>query len=83
MRYPAAPRGRSRTATLDQAPGVDALAPVDAALGLAEEKYSHEVRRIVAEESARASFDDVVELVKKHMGAEVPCGRASSTPHRG
>lgn len=58
--------------TLDQAPGVDALAPVDAALGLAEEKYSHEVRRIVAEESARAAFDEVVELVKKHTGAKVP-----------
>lgn len=58
--------------TLYQAPGVDALAPVDAALGLAEEKYSHEVRRIVAEESARASFDEVVELVRKHTGADVP-----------
>lgn len=58
--------------TLYQAPGFDGLAPLDAAMGLAEEKYSHEVRRIVAEESARASFDEVVELVRKQSGAEVP-----------
>lgn len=57
---------------LYQAPGVDGLAPLDAALGLATEKYSMEVRRIVAEESGRASFDEVVELVKKQSGAEVP-----------
>lgn len=57
---------------LYQAPGVEGLAPLDAALGLAAEKYSMEVRRIVAEESARASFDEVVDLVKKQSGAEVP-----------
>jgi hypothetical protein len=39
---------------------------------LPDEKYSLEVRRIVAEEAARASFDEVVELVKKQSGAEVP-----------
>lgn len=55
-----------------QAPGVEGLAPMDAALGLAAEKYSMEVRRIVAEESARASFDEVVDLVRKQSGAEVP-----------
>lgn len=57
---------------LYQAPGVTGLAPLDAAMELAAEKYSLEVRRIVAEESARASFDEVVELVKKQSGAEVP-----------
>ena len=57
---------------LYQAPGVAGLAPLDAALGLPEEKYTHDLRRIVAEESARASFDEVVELVAKHTGAEVP-----------
>lgn len=57
---------------LYQAAGVDGLAPLDAALGLPDEHYSMEVRRLVAEESARASFDEVVELVGKHTGAQVP-----------
>jgi hypothetical protein len=52
---------------LYQAPGTDALAPLDAAMELPDEKY-----RIVAEEAARASFDEVVELIKKQSGAEVP-----------
>jgi len=57
---------------LYQAPNADALAPLDAAMELPAEKYSYEVRRIVAEQAARASFDEVVELVKKQSGAEVP-----------
>jgi hypothetical protein len=57
---------------LYQAPGADGLAPLDATMELPEEKYSYEVRRIVAEEAARASFDEVVELVRKQSGAEVP-----------
>ncbi len=44
----------------------------DATLGLAEEKYTLEVRRIVAEESAKSSFDEVVELIDKRTGASVP-----------
>jgi hypothetical protein len=58
--------------TLYQAPEVDALAPLDAAMELPVEKYSYEVRRMVAEEAARAPFDEVVELVRKHTGANVP-----------
>jgi hypothetical protein len=57
---------------LYQADGAEALAPLDAALELPTEKFSLEVRRIVAVEAARASFDEVVELVKKQSGAEVP-----------
>ena len=57
---------------LYQAPGLDGLAPLDAVMELPAEKYSYEVRRIVAEESARASFDEVVELVQKQSGAQVP-----------
>jgi len=57
---------------LYQAPGADALAPLDAAMALPAEKYSYEVRRIVAEASATSSFDEVVELVEKHTGASVP-----------
>jgi hypothetical protein len=57
---------------LYQAPGVEGLAPLDAALGLPAEKYTHDVRRIVAEESAKSSFDEVVELIEKRTGASVP-----------
>ncbi|TMQ02250.1 MAG: ISKra4 family transposase, partial [Deltaproteobacteria bacterium] len=57
---------------LYQAPDTEGLAPLDAAMELPEEKYSYEVRRIVAEEAARASFDEVVELVAKQSGAHVP-----------
>lgn len=57
---------------LYQAPGVPGIAPMDAVLGLPEEKYTHDLRRIVAEESARASFEEVVELVAKHTGGHVP-----------
>jgi len=61
----------SVTRKLYRAVGVPALAPVDAALGLPEEKYTLEVRRIVAEESAKSSFDEVVELIDKRTGASV------------
>ena len=57
---------------LYQAPGAEGLAPLDAALGLPDEKYTHDVRRIVAEESAKSSFDEVVELIEKRTGASVP-----------
>lgn len=57
---------------LYQAPGVAGIAPLDAALGLPAEKYTHELRRIVAEESAKSSFDDVVELIEKRTGGSVP-----------
>ena len=57
---------------LYQAPGSEGLAPLDAALSLPAEKYSLEVRRLVAVESARASFDEVVELVATRTGARVP-----------
>ena len=57
---------------LYQAPGVEGLAPLDAALGLPDEKYTLELRRIVAEESAKSSFDEVVELIAKRTGGSVP-----------
>lgn len=57
---------------LYQAPGVAGIAPLDAALGLPDEKYTHELRRVVAEESAKSSFDEVVELIEKCTGGSVP-----------
>ena len=60
------------TRKLYRAVGVPAIAPLDAALGLPEEKYTYELRRIVAEEAAKSSFDEVVELIDKRTGASVP-----------
>lgn len=57
---------------LYRAPGVERLAPLDATMRLPEEKYSYEVRRMVAEESAKSSFDEVVELIATRTGASVP-----------
>jgi hypothetical protein len=57
---------------LYQAPGACGIAPLDAALGLPDEKYTLELRRLVAEESAKSSFDEVVELVDKRTGGSVP-----------
>jgi len=57
---------------LYQAAGVEGIAPLDAALRLPDEKYTNELRRIVAEESAKSSFDEVVELIAKRTGASVP-----------
>jgi hypothetical protein len=68
---------------LYQAPGVEGLAPLDAALGLPEEKYTHELRRIVAEESAKSSFDEVVELIAKRTGGSVPKRQVEELTVRG
>jgi hypothetical protein len=62
----------SVTRKLYRAVGVPAIAPLDAALGLPEEKYTMELRRIAAEEAAKSSFDEVVELIDKRTGASVP-----------
>lgn len=43
------------TRKLYRAVGVPAIAPLDAVLGLPDEKYTHELRRILAEESAKSS----------------------------
>jgi len=60
------------TRQLYQAPGSEGLAPLEAALALPDERYSYEVRRLVAEESAHQSFDEVVEMLEKRTGAHVP-----------
>jgi len=58
--------------TLYQGEGVPYLAPLEGMLALPEEKYSHEVRRMAAEESARSSFDEATEAIEKRTGAHVP-----------
>jgi hypothetical protein len=52
--------------------GKNSLFPLDGELNLPRGRYSHSIRRIVAEEAAKGSFDEVVDSVNKHTGAHVP-----------
>lgn len=54
------------------AAGRQSLHPLDAELNLPQELYSHELRRRVAEEAAKTSFDEVAESITRNTGAEVP-----------
>jgi hypothetical protein len=54
------------------AEGKPSLHPIDSALNLPVEKYSHEVRRRVAIEAAKNSFDEGVETLETYTGAHVP-----------
>jgi hypothetical protein len=53
-------------------PGVTRLHPLDAELNLSPDLYSHGVRRRVAEEVAKTSFDEVVASLATTSGASVP-----------
>ena len=57
--------------TAYQTPGSEDLHPMDAALNLPRELFSHGIRRMVAKEAARASFDEVVEMVRDYSGAAI------------
>ena len=50
----------------------ESLRPLDAELNLPEERYSLELRRRVAEEAAKSSFDQTLESIGKTTGAHVP-----------
>ncbi len=52
--------------------GFQSLHPLDAELNLPEERYSLELRRRVAEEAAKNSFDETLESIGKNTGAHVP-----------
>jgi len=54
-----------------QAPGAIDLHPMDAALNLPRELYSHGIRRLVAKEAAKCSFDDVIESVHDFTGTTI------------
>jgi hypothetical protein len=54
-----------------QAPGSSDLHPMDGVLNLPREMFSHGIRRMVAREVARASFDEVVEHLNEVTGASV------------
>jgi hypothetical protein len=52
--------------------GAESLHPLDAELNLPDERYSLELRRRVAEEAAKSSFDETFESIGKITGGHVP-----------
>jgi hypothetical protein len=52
--------------------GCESLHPLDAELNLPDERYSLEMRRRVAEEAARSSFDETMAMIQKTTGGHVP-----------
>jgi exonuclease VII small subunit len=52
--------------------GTESLHPMDAELNLPDERYSLELRRRVAEEAAKSSFDETIESIGKTTGGHVP-----------
>lgn len=64
------------------ATGVESLHPKDATLNLPGETYSLEVRRRVAMEVARGSFDEAVAAVERTTGAHVPKRQAEQLAAR-
>ena len=52
--------------------GVASLHPFDAQLNIPPERYSLELRRRVAENAAKSSFDETVETIKKTTGTHIP-----------
>ena len=53
------------------AEGEASLHPLDAQLNLPDERYSLEVRRRVALEASKNSFDETVETLSRYTGAEI------------
>jgi|ETNmetMinimDraft_26_1059896.scaffolds.fasta_scaffold13648_1 hypothetical protein len=54
------------------AEGKASLHPFDGQLNLPDERYSHQVRRRVAEEASKSSFDETVDTVARYTGAHIP-----------
>lgn len=54
------------------AKGYSSLFPKDAILNLPSESYSHGIRKLVAQEVAKNSFDEVVNTVKQITGVSLP-----------
>jgi hypothetical protein len=52
--------------------GVESLQPLDADLNLPPERYSLEMRRLVAIEAAKNSFDETVEMIDEITGGHIP-----------
>jgi hypothetical protein len=54
-----------------QAPGCEDMHPMDAALNLPREVFSHGVRRLVAKHVANVSFDDVAEMIRDYTKSTI------------
>ena len=52
--------------------GKASLHPLDGQLNLPDERYSHELRRRVAEEASKSSFDETVDTVARYTGGHIP-----------
>lgn len=52
--------------------GKSSLFPLDADLNLGTDKYSHGLKRRIAEEMAKGSFDEAVLAVEKATGGKIP-----------
>jgi hypothetical protein len=63
-------------------PGQESLHPLDAELNLPKELYSHALRKKVAVEAARSSFEEVVAAITEHTGAQVPKRQAEELCQR-
>lgn len=62
--------------------GLESLHPLDAELNLPKEGYSLELRRRVAREAARGSFEEAVEAVRETTGVLVPKRQAEELSAR-
>ena len=62
--------------------GVESLHPLDGELNLPPELYSLELRRRVAEEAAKNSFDETLETVKKTTAGHIPKRQAEELAQR-
>jgi hypothetical protein len=52
--------------------GIESLHPLDAELNVPPERYSLEMRRLVAINAAKTSFDEAVETIDKATGGYIP-----------
>lgn len=64
------------------AEGLESLHPLDADLNLPPEGYSLELRRRVAHEAARGSFEEAVEAIRETTGVLVPQRQAEELSQR-
>jgi vacuolar-type H+-ATPase subunit H len=52
--------------------GTSSLFPKDASLNLPNESYSHGIRKLIAREIAKSSFDEAIDTVKYMTGVSIP-----------
>ena len=62
--------------------GVTSANPLDRELNLPEDKYSHGLRRRLADELAKNSFDEAVESIARTTGGKVPKRQAEQLAAR-